>query len=294
METFVTERVGIVLPTDARERQEEVERYVAASVQMLADDLSKGASENMRKLLAFFARLHAYSAKNKLLIMLQKPDASYVASYTRWKQLDRQVAKGSKAIYVYGPVTRKEQDAVTGEMADRILGFRLLPVFDATSLTDIDEHPLPSLWTPLPDDAGPTLAAFIAKIRAEGVPVEIRKLKPGLQGLASPKGIVLSSAIPDSTNRLATCVHEYLHYRFHFSDRGKTLDTRQCETEAEASAHVIMRRLGIDYPFSGEYLKSYAVTPEMLLGSLEHINTMVRHVTHMLELEASIDCLIAA
>jgi len=133
METQTAESIGIVLPRDSRGRQEEVERYVAASVQMLADDLSKGASENMLKLLAFFARLHTYSAKNKLLIMLQKPDASYVASYTRWKQLDRQVAKGSKAIYIYGPVTRKEQDAVTGERADRILGFRLLPVFDATS-----------------------------------------------------------------------------------------------------------------------------------------------------------------
>ncbi len=163
MDTQTAESVGIVLPTDARERQEEVEKYVAASVQMLADDLSKGASENMLKLLAFFARLHTYSAKNKLLIMLQKPDASYVASYTRWKQLDRQVAKGSKAIYVYGPVTRKEQDAVTGEQADRVLGFRLLPVFDATSLTDIDEHPLPSLWTPLPDDAGPTALGLFCR-----------------------------------------------------------------------------------------------------------------------------------
>jgi hypothetical protein len=286
--------VGLVLPSEPKERQEEVEKYVAASIQMLADDLSKGASENMVKLLAFFARLHAYSAKNKLLIMLQRPDASYVASYTKWRSLGRQVAKGSKAIWVYGPVTRREQDAVTGEMAERIVGFRLLPVFDASDLTDIEDRPLPSLWAPLPDDAGRTLGAFLEKIRAEGVPVETRKLKPGVQGLASPKGIILSSAIPDSRNRLATCVHEYLHYKFHFSDRGKTLDTRQCEIEAEASAHVVLRRLGIDYPFSGEYLKSYQVTSEMLMQSLEHINTMVRHVTRLLDIEASIDCPAAA
>jgi hypothetical protein len=274
---------GIVLPKDPTARIEEVERFTAATLQVLADDLSKGGSDNLHKLLAFFSRFHSYSARNKLLIMLQKPDASRVASYTKWKELDRQVKKGAKAIYVYGPVTRKEQDAVTGEMADRILGFRLLPVFDAADLIDIEERPLPSLWTPLPDDATPILNRFIERIKTEGVQVEYRKLKPGVQGFATAQGITLSSGIPDSRNRLATCIHEYLHHRFHFTDNESQRNTRQCEIEVESSAFVVMQQLGLAYPFSGDYLTTYAVTPEMVMQSLERINTMVQRVTKIID-----------
>src|SRR5690348_11902143 len=128
----MTAQVGIALPKDPKEREQEIERHAAASIELLAGELSQGFSENFLKLMHFYARFHRYSARNTLLIMLQRPEAARVASYKRWLDLGRQVKKGSKAIWIYSPMTKREQDAVSGEMVEKILGWRLVPVFSDT------------------------------------------------------------------------------------------------------------------------------------------------------------------
>jgi hypothetical protein len=65
---------------------------------MLAEELSKGHSSNFKKLLHFYGKVHKYSARNCLLILLQQPDASRVASYRKLAELGWNVRKGSKAI----------------------------------------------------------------------------------------------------------------------------------------------------------------------------------------------------
>jgi hypothetical protein len=87
--TFAEERVqvapnvGLQLPKDPEQRREEIDQHVVASVEMLAEELSKGHSSNFKKLLHFYGKFHKYSARNCLLILLQRPDASRVASYRK-------------------------------------------------------------------------------------------------------------------------------------------------------------------------------------------------------------------
>ena len=57
-----TTQVGLQLPRDPVERQEELEKHVTASVEMLAEELSRGFSERFLKLLHFYARFRKYSS----------------------------------------------------------------------------------------------------------------------------------------------------------------------------------------------------------------------------------------
>ena len=46
------------------------------------------------------AKLYTYSPRNVMLIFAQRPDATLVNSYDRWKASGRQVKKGSRGIQI--------------------------------------------------------------------------------------------------------------------------------------------------------------------------------------------------
>ena len=68
---------------------------------------------------------------NRLLMSAQGTNDA--RGYKQWQQVNRQVKRGSFAIHVFAPLTRKvtETDENTGEETSRIIvtGFRPLPVF---------------------------------------------------------------------------------------------------------------------------------------------------------------------
>src|SRR5688572_33061229 len=61
-------------------------------------------SERFREYLRFASRFHQYSLNNRLLIWLQRPNASQVAGFQTWKSLGRSVRKGEKGIAILAPV----------------------------------------------------------------------------------------------------------------------------------------------------------------------------------------------
>ena len=73
-------------------------------------------SEKWTAFLKFCASFHRYSANNLALIYLQRPDASFVCSYSDWRtQHSRQVRKGSRAIKVICPHLYKRKSS--GDMS---------------------------------------------------------------------------------------------------------------------------------------------------------------------------------
>lgn len=276
---------GIVLPKDSTARVEEVEKYTASAIQLLADELSAGHSENYLKLLAFWSRLHRYSHRNALLILLQKPQAAYVASYKRWLEMGRQVAKGSKAAFVYAPVSKLEEDALTGKMERKIVAFRLVPVFGDCDLERIDEEPLPTLWATLPDDCTEIYDAFIRRVEAYGIAVEYKRLKTGLQGYSQGGKIVISSAIKDSRNRLWTAIHEQSHEIQREMPDFKEMDRKLLEWHVESATYVIAKLLGFDHETASDYLLSHSCTPEELVKSLGAIQWIVRKLVKLVGID---------
>lgn len=70
-------------------------------------------SDRYKELLDNMANFHDYSVNNSIGIMLQKPDASLVASYTKWQKLNRQVKKGEKGIVILCPIKYKKMTEET-------------------------------------------------------------------------------------------------------------------------------------------------------------------------------------
>lgn len=83
--------------------------------QKLSQHLNDGikeylTSDTFKNYLDFASKFHKYSSKNIRLLLAQNPNIRRVAGYNAWKKLDRQVKKGSKALYVYAPYFKDKVD----------------------------------------------------------------------------------------------------------------------------------------------------------------------------------------
>jgi len=95
--------------------REEALALAERGVEELIAALEQGKSERLLEYLAYQARFHRYSFNNCLLIAIQKPDATFVAGFQRWKELARFVRKGEKGIMILAPLMKRanhEEDAV--------------------------------------------------------------------------------------------------------------------------------------------------------------------------------------
>ena len=59
------------------------------ALQELAQSLSQGMSDELMNYLAAMARFHQYSFGNCMLIYTQKPDATNIAGFGKWKEFNR-------------------------------------------------------------------------------------------------------------------------------------------------------------------------------------------------------------
>ena len=64
-------------------------------------------SDKYKEYLKFASKFTDYSARNTLLINMQRPDATLVAAYGKWQQLGRYVEQGETGIEILAPVTYK-------------------------------------------------------------------------------------------------------------------------------------------------------------------------------------------
>lgn len=88
-----------------------------AEMKEIIKKLEKGVedvftSENFKNFLNTMARFPHYSYNNSILIMLQKPDATLVQSYTGWKKMGRYVKKNEKGIRIIAPAPFKYEKEV--------------------------------------------------------------------------------------------------------------------------------------------------------------------------------------
>lgn len=93
-------------PSQRQQRLQEVSSQLEQGVREVF------SSEKYQNYLKTMAKFHRYSFRNSLLIAMQKPDASYVASFTAWRtKFHRKVNKGGQGIKILCPMTfKKEQD----------------------------------------------------------------------------------------------------------------------------------------------------------------------------------------
>jgi hypothetical protein len=61
------------------------------------------SGDDWKRMLQVTARFHRCSFNNQLMIFLQRPDATVVAGFKRWKSLGRFVCDGEKGIVIFAP-----------------------------------------------------------------------------------------------------------------------------------------------------------------------------------------------
>ena len=254
----------------------------------ITDRLEAGVKEYMtndvqfRKVLEAMSKFHHYSANNVLLIAMQMPEATRVASYTTWKQrFNRQVMRGQKGLSIIAPAPVKERrarevvDSRTGmpvlgadgkpkmeEVEVTVPRFKVEKVFDISQTTG---EPLPELDVPeLTGDAENFKLFMDALTAISPVPIRFADIESGAKGYyhTVDKEIVIQKGMSESQT-LKTLVHEVSHARLHDRDamkaEGVAKNAQQKELEAESIAYTVMFHYHMDTSgYSIPYLASWS------------------------------------
>jgi len=230
------------------EREERLEKMHEA---LVAKTDALVTSEGWMEYLRFVAQFRQYSFNNTLLILIQCPTASRVASYKKWTELGRQVRKGEKSIQIFAPMMRKRRDEETGEERQFLSGFRLVPVFDVAQ-TDGEDLPEDVTRPTLLDGEAPAgLFDSLAEIVANhGYTLQFGESRHGENGFTEPssKTIQITEGLsPAQTAK--TLIHEVAHMLLHTEEKELTQDAilhrNVAEIEAESVAHIVAQVHGL-------------------------------------------------
>jgi hypothetical protein len=160
--------------------------------------------------------LARYSVSNLCLIMLAKPDASFVAGFKAWLALGYCVRKGERAIRIFAPMTIKDRDVSGEDTGEKRVLFRVVSVFDRTQVAPVEggkQSPLDAPREPLCGDSHADLLEPVAELaRSLGYTVSFERTPEGIGGWCDhkTKGIVVDESLP-ANGRLRTLIHETAH-----------------------------------------------------------------------------------
>ena len=272
-------------------------------------------SDKYKEYLKFASKFTDYSARNTLLINLQRPDATLVAAYGKWKQLGRQVERGQTGIEILAPVAYKtnqvletERPAVdefgnqlynpdgtekmeTVEKPMTGLAFKKVYVFDV-SQTSGKELPDPVTELTGDIDSARKEAVFAALKKVTGIDIEFKDIKGGAKGYysATNNEIVIKSGMSDAQT-LKTAFHEAAHNLLH--DPAKDIVTNKSprnekEVQAESVAFMVAERFGIDTSeYSFPYIASWSDGKqlEQPKSALQEIQEAAKKISSEIESE---------
>ena len=221
-------RVNIMAdkPTN-RERLQEITAGIEQGIKELFE------SEKYMRYLSVMSKFHRYSVNNTMLIYMQKPEATLVAGFNKWKnQFARHVKKGEHGITIIAPTPYKKKTeemkrdpdthapildtdgkAVMEEKEIEIPMFRPVKVFD---VSQTDGKPLPELSSSLSGTV-PHYEAFLEALRRSApVPIEFEPMAANTDGYFSPdrQRIAIREGMSEVQTVSAT-VHEIAHSKLH-------------------------------------------------------------------------------
>ncbi len=282
-------RSNVISVQDRREKIEKAKALLAAGVEQLQ------GSDGWKTMLDALARggrlsIRRFSFRNQMLIWMQRPTASAVATYRSWLRQGRQVRRGERSVLVLAPViVSKPKTGKPDETESRLVGFRTLPVFDVSQTDPVPGSkslPEPAsittdITTPeLFDRSVEVLRSVVLSLGPEVVSgVELRPRReddhPEAHGWyeRGSKKITIITGERSASHEFKTLLHEVGHALLHGSDDHHA--RAEMEVEAESVAYVVGKVLGLDTSgFSFGYVCSWAGTEKaqtMVLKSGERI-----------------------
>jgi hypothetical protein len=256
----------------------------------------KALSAEIRRYLTFFSKFHSYSFYNRMLIFIQRPEATKVASYKLWQSKFRQVKKGAKAITVLAPAGKPEMTQYDDETAElmgqigvtnkpQITRFRAVNVFDISDTEPIDERgevpDSPQWWGDnTPSETADVLFGAVSEVASDmGINVTQSDAKGGEKGFSAGDHINISSDVSGAA-RLSTMIHEIAHELMHwkkssiyFIDNGEGKQKAELqELQAESVSYVVLKHYGIPVSHHATYLVLWKANKERIQNNLEIIS----------------------
>lgn len=263
-------------------------------------------SDKYRQYLSTMSRFHRYSVNNTMLIYMQRPDATHVAGFNKWRdQFGRNVLKGEKGIRIIAPTPYKKKveeiktdpetnapvldadgKAIIEEKEIRIPMFKVVSVFDVSQTSG---KPLPQLAADLSGNVQQYEVFMEALRHASPVPIEIKPVARDTDGFFSIKAqsITIRAGMSE-VQTVCAAVHEIAHAKLHdyehmteLADDGETIlvpgekSRNTEEVEAESISYAVCQYYGIE---TGEnsfgYIATWSKGKELkeLRASLETIN----------------------
>ena len=286
-------------PTN-RERLQQITAGIEQGIKELFE------SEKYMRYLSVMSRFHRYSVNNTMLIYMQKPDATLVAGYNKWKnQFERHVKRGEHGITIIAPTPFKKKieeqkldpdtkapmlDAegkiIMEEREVEIPMFRPVKVFD---VSQTDGKPLPELASSLSGNVQNYEAFMEALRRSAPVPLSVEPMAANMDGYFSPdqQRIAIREGMSE-VQTVSAAVHEIAHSKLHNyakvqeeaaragdKEPPKKKDRNTEEVEAESISYAVCQYYGIQ---TGEnsfgYIANWSQGKELpeLRASLETIN----------------------
>ena len=263
-------------------------------------------SDRYRNYLTTMSRFHKYSLNNVMLIHAQRPNATLVAGFSKWKNsFGRHVKKGEKGIQILAPTPYKikvdkekldpdtklpmlddEGKPITEEKEVTIPMFKVVSVFD---VSQTDGKPLPQISFSLTGDVAQYEVFMEALRRTSQVPITIEPMEPGMDGYfhLEKQAIFLREGM-SQVQTVCAAIHEMAHSRLHnyekmteLADDGETIlvpgekDRNTEEVEAESISYAVCQYFGIETADSSfGYIASWSQRKALkeLRASLETIN----------------------
>lgn len=265
------------------EKVTEITEKLETNVRALFD------SDKYKTWLSTMSKFYNYSLNNTLLIAMQKPDATYVASYNAWRdKFGRNVKKGEHGIQIFAPCKYKAKveqtviDSITNapkldkdgqpmretvEVEKR--GFKVVTVFDISST---EGKELPTLGVDELTGAVEQYPAFMEALKKIcPVPIAFEDIDSGAKGYYHQleQRIAIKSGMSEMQT-LKTLIHEMSHQRLHAIDptarasEAPKKSRESKEVEAESVAYTVCQHFGIDTSdYSFAYLAGWSQGKEL-------------------------------
>jgi hypothetical protein len=282
--------VAITNSSTDKQQPKTAKEVIATNVQSLIQQLEAGHSDALTAYLNAMSRFHNYSFGNILEIARQRPDATRVAGFWKWKELGRSVKKGEKGIRILAPIirVRRKQDEeaekdITKQNTAVLVGFRSTYVFDVSQTEGAE---LPELRE-ISGDVGENRDRLIAFIERQGIElVFAERIAPAL-GMSYGGRIAILTG-QSKAEEFSTLVHELAHEMLHKAERRTATTKTVRETEAEAIAFVIGKAVGLETgTASADYIQLYHGNASLLAESLEVIQQTAAVILTALESSAT-------
>ena len=219
-------------PTN-RERLQEITVGIEQGIKELFE------SDKYRRYLSVMSRFHRYSVNNTMLIYMQRPDATLVAGYNKWKnQFSRHVKRGEHGITIIAPTPYKKKieeqkldpdtkapmldkdgKVIMEEKEIEIPLFRPVKVFD---ISQTDGKPLPELAASLSGNVQ-NYDVFMEALRQSApVPIEFEPMDANMDGYFSSdqQRIAIREGMSE-VQTVSAAVHETAHSKLHDPKRAE-------------------------------------------------------------------------